>query len=395
MVLANKDQHGYEYNSYIIDRFGRPFTIMRISITHDCNFECFFCHMEGEDPYSKEYLTPEEIGIVAEAASRLGVKRFKITGGEPTLRRDLPEIIEEIRRRAGAEDISMTTNGVLLEMLAKKLRDAGLDRVNISLHSVDLDKFYKITGARLLDRVLRGIDSAINAGYKQVKINMVILKNFNEDDVWKLIEIVREKNIVLQLIELHPVGEGRKVFSRYHTFLDELENELAKIARMRIRRELHNRPIYYLDGGGAVEIVRPVKNPLFCAACTRIRLTADGYLKPCLVRSDNLVPIRNILRMDISREEKVRLVIEALLASNSLREPSAYWRIGYEFEKIVYRYLGNGSPIQSTPRIRIEIPKRPTLPNIRYIFGGNREKPGHVEKSVTGRGNVRYAIEDL
>jgi hypothetical protein len=105
--------------------------------------------------------------------------------------------------------------------------------------------------------------------------------------------------------------------------------------------------------------------------------------------------MRNILRMDISREEKVRLVIEALLASNSLREPSAYWRIGYEFEKIVYRYLGNGSPIQSTPKIRIEIPKRPTLPNVRYIFGGNGEKPGHVEKSVTGRGNVRYAIEDL
>jgi len=375
----------------IVDRFGRPFTIMRISITHDCNFRCFFCHMEGEDPDSKSYLTPEEIGMVAEAAARLGVRRFKITGGEPTLRRDLPEIIREIKERAGAEDISMTTNGVLLETLARRLREAGLDRINISLHSTDPEKFYRITGARLLDRVLRGIDAAIEAGYRQIKVNMVILKDFNEDDVWELIEIAREKKLVLQLIELHPVGEGRKVFSKYHTFLDDLEAKLARIARMRVRRELHNRPIYYLDGGGAVEIVRPVKNPLFCAACTRIRLTADGYLKPCLVRSDNLVPIKDILRMRAERERKIELLVEALLVANSLREPSAYWRIGADFESMVHRYLGNGAT-PDPPRIRVEIPRRPATPNIRYILGGNGEKPGAPGRKEDLR---VYTIEEL
>jgi len=389
--VYSEDNSVNKIDAPIVDRFGRPFTIMRISITHDCNFKCFFCHMEGEDPASKTYLTPEEIGMVAEAAARLGVRRFKITGGEPTLRRDLPEIIGEIKVRAGAEDISMTTNGVLLETLARRLRGAGLDRVNISLHSTDPDRFYRITGTRLLDRVLRGIDAAIEAGYRQVKINMVILKNFNEGDVWKLIEVAREKNLVLQLIELHPVGEGRKVFSKYHTFLDDLEARLARIARMRVRKELHNRPIYYLDGGGAVEIVRPVKNPLFCAACTRIRLTADGYLKPCLVRNDNLVHIKNILRMDVGREKKIELLVEALLAANSLREPSAYWRIGGDFEAMVYRYLGNGDS-SDLRRIRVEMPKRPGIPNIRYMLGENGGKPGSLGKK---QGLSAYVIEEL
>lgn len=385
--------NGSGASSYIVDRFGRPFTIMRISITHDCNFRCFFCHMEGEDPYSKSYLTPEEIGIVAEAASRLGARRFKITGGEPTLRRDLFDIIMEIRSRGKAEDVSMTTNGFLLEEIAGKLRSAGLDRVNISLHSIDEERFYRITGTRMLDRVLRGIDAAIRAGFRQIKINMVILRSFNEDDVWRLIDFVREKNLVLQLIELHPVGEGRKVFSRLHTFLEDLEERLARSSRMKIRRELHNRPVYYLEGGGVVEIVRPVKNPLFCAACTRIRLTADGYLKPCLVRSDNLVSIRDILRSDMDREEKVKRVVEALLLANSLREPSAYWRIGDDFERMVNRYLGNGSHGDHYERLRISIPKRLTMPNIRFIEL-NTETMGKAIPVIKRR-NARYSIEDL
>jgi cyclic pyranopterin phosphate synthase len=392
-VLASSNQP--RNGDYIIDRFGRPFTIMRISVTHDCNFKCFFCHMEGEDPYSRQYLTPEEIGIVAEAASRLGVKRFKITGGEPTLRRDLPDIIREIKLRAGAEDISMTTNGVLLENLAKKLRDSGLDRINISLHTLDDNKFYMITGTRMLSRVLRGIDAAIDAGYRQIKINMVILKNVNEEDVWRLIEIVRERKLVLQLIELHPVGEGRKIFSKYHTFLDELENKLMNVARMRIRKELHNRPVYYLEGGGAIEIVRPVRNPLFCAACTRIRLTADGYLKPCLVRSDNLVPIKDILRMNISRGRKVELLVEALLEANSRREPSAYWRIGEDFERSVYRYLGNGSSIQDQLRIRLEIPRRPATPNIRSILEGDGEKKEGLKEKKYIIYSLKYPADEL
>ncbi len=378
-------------NSSMIDRFGRPFTIMRISITHDCNFKCFFCHMEGEDPYSKSYLTPEEIGMVVEAASRLGARKFKITGGEPTLRRDLPEIIAEIRRRGRAEDISMTTNGVLLRSLAHRLRDAGLDRVNISLHSLDPEKFYKITGAGLIERVLDGVDAAIEAGFKQVKINMVILKNFNEEDVWKLIDFVRGKKIILQLIELHPVGEGRKIFNKFHTFLDDLEERLSKSSRMRIRRDLHNRPIYYLEGGGAVEIVRPVKNPIFCAACTRIRLTADGYLKPCLVRSDNLVPIKEILRADADRETKIRMLVEALLLANSLREPSAYWRIGPEFERDVQRYLGTRTSVDGSNKIRISIPKKPHL-NTRFISATEKG----ITMAIRSRDQVnRYEIEDL
>ncbi|MEM2302152.1 MAG: GTP 3',8-cyclase MoaA [Sulfolobales archaeon] len=380
-------------NGHIIDRFGRPFTIMRISITHDCNFKCFFCHMEGEDPESKNYLTPEEIGMVAEAASRLGARRFKITGGEPTLRRDLPEIIKEIKEKGRAEDISMTTNGVLLRNIATKLREAGLDRVNISLHSLDPEKFYQITGTKLMDRVLEGVDAAINAGFKQIKINMVILKNFNEDDVWRLIDFVRGKKIVLQLIELHPVGEGRKIFTRFHTFLDDVEEKLSKTSKMRIRKELHNRPIYYLEGGGAVEIVRPVKNPIFCAACTRIRLTADGYLKPCLVRSDNLVSIKEILRMDTDRERKIEMLIEALLIANSRREPSAYWRIGEEFEREVHRYLGNGALADGTQRIRISIPKKPQL-NVRFI-----DMPIQIaiNNATTPRASTgyKYKIEDL
>lgn len=358
---------------------------MRISITHDCNFSCFFCHMEGEDPSLKDYLSPEEIGIVAEAASILGARRFKITGGEPTLRRDLPDIIRELRLRGGAEDVSMTTNGVLLKRLAKDLRRAGLDRVNVSLHSTDPVRFKQITGRDMIEAVFDGIEAAIEAGFKQIKINMVILRGFNEQDVWSMVEFVRRKGLILQLIELHPVGEGRRVFSKYHAFLEDLEERLSKISRMRVRRELHNRPVYELEGGGAVEIVRPVKNPLFCAACTRIRLTADGKLKPCLVRDDNLVPLKGVLRSSLAREEKVKMVVEAILAANSLREPSAYWRIGEDFEKIVNRYLGQGLSLDGG--LRIALPKRAPTPNVRI----------HVEalNAAVPRRRVLRPVEDL
>lgn len=339
----------------VIDRFGRPLKIMRISVNHDCNFKCVFCHMEGEDPNSRDYLTAEEIGIVAEAASRLGVEKFKITGGEPTLRRDIVEIIEEIKLRAKPKDISMTTNGTMLEKLAHRLREAGLDRVNISLHSIDPDKFYMITQSNTLEKVLAGLEAAIDAGFRQIKINMVVMRGFNEEDIFRLIDLAQERRLTVQLIELHPVGEGRKVFRKYHTFLDSLEKELEKKAKkLKIRRDLHNRPIYYFESGGAVEIVRPVKNPVFCAACTRLRLTADGYLKPCLVRNDNLVGVKDILRRNIPREEKVKQTIKAILEANTRREPSAHWNLGIEKTNGTYRYILQAKLTD----FRIQIPKK-------------------------------------
>ena len=342
-------------NTPVIDRFGRPLKIMRISVNHDCNFKCVFCHMEGEDPNIRNYLTAEEIGIVAEAASRLGVEKFKITGGEPTLRRDIVDIVREIKNRAKPKDISMTTNGTMLEKLAYSLKEAGLDRVNISLHSIDPEKFHIITQSKMLNQVLRGLETALEAGFKQVKINMVVMKGFNEQDIVELIELARKKKLIVQLIELHPVGEGKKIFSKYHTFLEDLEKKLEKEAKeLKIRRDLHNRPIYYFRNGGAVEIVRPVKNPVFCAACTRLRLTADGYFKPCLVRNDNLVEVKTILREDIGREEKIEKVIKAILKANTLREPSAYWKLGIEKTNGSYKYILQNKLTE----YRIQIPKK-------------------------------------
>jgi len=197
------------------------------------------------------------------------------------MRQDLEEIISKMPHHL---DLSLTTNGIFLAERARVLADAGFDRVNVSLDSLNPDIYSKITGGCEddLNKVLKGIDAAINAGLTPLKLNMVMLKE-NEDEVWDLIDFARDKGVILQLIELLDL-EGRGLGGD----LVKIEKELEKRADRIVTREMHRRRKYFIEGA-EIEVVRPIDNTEFCANCTRLRVTSDGKLKPCLLRNDNLV----------------------------------------------------------------------------------------------------------
>jgi cyclic pyranopterin phosphate synthase len=287
----------------MVDSFGRKVTGLRIALTPRCNLRCIYCHHEGEVKPEKE-MPAEMVVSVARAAAELGVRSLKFTGGEPLLRRDLADLLSQMPQDL---DISLTTNGVFLAEQARNLAEAGLDRVNVSLDSLNPKTYRAITGCQEgdLERVLAGIDAAKIAGLWPLKLNVVVLKK-NEREILELIEFSREQGLILQLIELLDL-RGLGISGD----IDGIERSLqAKADSVRIR-EMHRRKKYFLDGA-EVEVVRPMDNTEFCANCTRLRVTSDGKIKTCLLRNDNLIEIGTC---DC---EKIK---ELLQAANERREP--------------------------------------------------------------------------
>jgi GTP 3',8-cyclase len=304
----------------LTDNCGRPLLNLRISITQRCNNRCAYCHREGEVQRanrSAELMSVQEIVRITKVAVGLGIARIKLTGGEPLMRKDLPEIVHGISEIAGLRDLSLTTNGLLLGGgMAKKLKDCGLKRVNISLPSLNPETYHKLTGGNL-EAALQGVKAAIEADFRPVKLNTVVLKDVNVGDVPDLIEYAGRNNIVLQLIELDPVNVGDKYYLEHHRSLEEQETMLkAKAISVEKRPFMHNRLIYHLPNA-TVEVVKPIENTDFCIHCTRMRVTSDGKLKPCLMRNDNLTDILTPIRKGASDEELKQLFVKA----NLLREP--------------------------------------------------------------------------
>lgn len=274
------------------DKFGRPVTGLRISVTEECNLNCFYCHREGCSAGSRQ-MSAGEIGKIVQLAKELGMRKVKLTGGEPLLRKDIKEIVAAVTA-AGMEEVSMTTNGTLLAKIAAELADAGLNRVNISLDTLDEATYKRITGRQLLHEVFEGIDASLAAGLTPVKLNMVLLSGINEHEVERMINYTSERGIILQLIELLDAGE--KNFTIYHHDLADIEQSLRERAiAIRTRRSMQARRKYILPEG-EVEAVKPMHNSEFCMHCTRLRLTPDGFLKPCLMRNDNLVDVLSHVR---------------------------------------------------------------------------------------------------
>jgi cyclic pyranopterin phosphate synthase len=303
----------------LTDNCGRPLLNLRISITQRCNNHCLFCHREGEVKranISAEKMTAEEIVRIAKIAISLGIARVKLTGGEPLMRKDLPEIISGISGVPGLKDLSLTTNGLLLSSMARDLCERGLKRVNISLPSLNAETYQKLTGGNL-QQALTGVEAAVEAGFCPVKLNMVLLKDVNVDDVPDMIEYARQTGVILQLIELDPINVTSNYYSTHHRSLDEQEQMLKeKAVTIEKRPFMHNRLIYHLPNV-TVEVVRPIENSDFCMHCTRIRVTSDGKLKPCLMRNDNLTDILTPVQEGTSDEQLKQLFIKA----NLLREP--------------------------------------------------------------------------
>jgi len=301
----------------LVDPHGRPINSLRISLTQRCNFNCFFCHQEGEHSPGEE-LTADEIEAAVTVAAELGITKIKLTGGEPLLRDDVIDIVRRIAPHV--EEVSMTTNASLLDEKACSLKESGLSRVNVSLHTLNPGGFKEITGCSDEALVRRGVEAALRCGLHPVKLNMVVMKGLNDGEIPEMIGFSREMGTVLQLIEFQELENGAEHYVKYHVDLRPVEAELESKAVRVVERELHRRRVYYLADGAQVEVVRPMHNSRFCAYCTRLRLTSDGRLKPCLMRDDDLVPFVELLRAGEPRER----LVEAFREAVACREP--FWR---------------------------------------------------------------------
>lgn len=280
----------------LFDNWGRPTLNLRISLTQKCNLNCVYCHREGQTLSSTSTeMTTEEVVKIARIAVSLGISRIKLTGGEPLLRPDILDIIKGIAKLPGLIDLSMTTNGSRLVSLAKPLREAGLMRVNVNLPTLD-NKTYGVLNGGSIRKVLDGIRAAVKAGLYPVKLNMLVLKGVNDKEIPSMIAFARQTETILQLIELEPVNIDDLFYSRYFYSLEGVEAELKEQAlKVKTRGDMQNRRIYFLPKV-KVEVVHPIENTEFCACCTRLRVTSDGKLKPCLMRNDNLVDILTPMR---------------------------------------------------------------------------------------------------
>ena len=266
------------------DNYGREIDYLRVSITQRCNLNCVYCGKQDCEKKETE-LPPETIGTLVRAFAACGIKKVRITGGEPLVRADVCEIIRAVRAVPGIETIGLTTNGVLLAPLAKELKEAGLDSVNISLDSTDGSTYRHLTGADVLDKVFAGIDAAQEAGLTPLRINAVLMKGVNDDGASALIELAKEQPIDVRFIELMPFSEagenadvlvtGVELLQRF-PFLTPVENQEDATAR------------YYTAPGfiGRVGLIDPVSHK-FCDRCRRVRLLSDGKVKPCLAFDDS------------------------------------------------------------------------------------------------------------
>ena len=294
----------------LTDEFGREVSGVRVSLTDRCNFDCVYCHNEGlgdtrgpMEPQDDE-MSADDVVRFLEIAAEFDVEAVKFTGGEPMLRDDLEEII---RRTPDSMEVSLTTNGTFLPGRAPHLVDAGLERVNVSQDALDPEAFAEITKSGAYDRVIEGVEAALDAGLDPVKLNMVVFEH-TAGYVPEMVDHVAENDgLQLQLIEYMPELTGHPEWNieieRVHDWLAERAEEIE-------RRDMHDRKRYWVSSGegcdrsgsstvGMVEIVDPVENPTFCANCHRVRVTHEGYLKGCLNRNDDLRPMGEMSKPEI------------------------------------------------------------------------------------------------
>jgi cyclic pyranopterin phosphate synthase len=296
----------------LVDGFGRVHDNLRISVTDRCNIRCFYCMPENEVRFveRREILDFEEIERFARVAAGLGIRKIRVTGGEPLLRRNLPFLIGRLAAIPGIEDLALTTNGVLLDDLATPLYDAGLRRLNVHIDTLDRQRFAEITRRDDLPRVLAGLETAKRAGFK-IKLNAVAVKNLVEPDIVPLARFARENGFEVRYIEFMPL-DHQNLWDRGKVLLADdilamLSREISPLIPVPDPDPRAPASEYlYQDGRGTVGIIASVSKP-FCLNCNRIRLTADGKLRYCLfaIEEDDL---KSLMRSGASDEEIADLV---------------------------------------------------------------------------------------
>ncbi|QER42404.1 GTP 3',8-cyclase MoaA [Thermodesulfobacterium sp. TA1] len=297
----------------LIDPFGRKIEYLRISVTDKCNFRCIYCftHKNWKWLPHQEILRLEEIEEVVRVGAKLGVKRVRLTGGEPLIRKNIEVLVERIASITGIEDLSLTTNGYFLEELGEKLKKAGLKRLNLSLDTLNPEKFRKITGVDGFEKVIRSLDLALELGFSPVKVNVVVIRGFNDEEVLDLAKLTIEKPIEVRFIEFMPIG-GNSLWDESHIVeVVEIKKILEAYQPLLPANSVGGGPakVFRWKGAkGKIGLISPISEH-FCHRCNRFRITADGRLRTCLF-SDFEINLKTALReKKVSLEE---LFIQAL-----------------------------------------------------------------------------------
>ncbi|MBB6672346.1 GTP 3',8-cyclase MoaA [Cohnella nanjingensis] len=281
--------------SALIDRFGRKHTYLRISVTDRCNLRCLYCMPEEGMKFMDQdrLLTYSQIAEVARAAAGFGISKLRVTGGEPLVRPGLDELIAELKAIPGIDEISLTTNGILLAPQAAKLKAAGLDRVNVSLDTLDATRFKFIARRGDLGKVLEGVQAAAEAGLTPIKLNCVLLKGVNEDEIVRFLRLSMEQPLHVRFIEYMPIGHDDAGWRDHYLPLSRVLEEAAREglavepAAEAPQGSGPSENFRIRGGAGTFGLIHPVSNH-FCSNCNRLRLTAEGDLKPCLYWVDEL-----------------------------------------------------------------------------------------------------------
>ncbi|MCY2962547.1 MAG: GTP 3',8-cyclase MoaA [Planctomycetota bacterium] len=301
----------------LLDSFGRVHTNLRISVTDRCNIRCFYCMPADNVQFMnrRELLTFEEIERFVRIAVPLGLRKIRLTGGEPLVRRDLHRLVEKLAAIPEIEDIGLTTNGILLAEQAQELYDAGLRRINVSLDALDPEKFEKITRRTGYEKVIEGIQAAQRVGFDPVKVNAVAVRGLTEDEAAPFGRFARETGVEIRFIEFMPLDAdnnwGRDKVLFKHEILEILSREIMPLVPMS-EQDPHApaSEFQFVDGVGRIGIIASVSEP-FCMSCDRFRITADGKLRNCLFSLEE-TDVKSMLRDNAADAEIARAIRESI-----------------------------------------------------------------------------------
>ncbi len=299
----------------IIDQFGRSFTYVRIALNEQCNLRCIYCMPEEGIDFRTEdkLLTTKEICRFIKIISKMGVSKIRFTGGEPLLRKDLPKLIQFAKGTPGLESVHLTTNGLLLSKQIQELEKAGLSGINISIDTLDYEKFQKITRRDGLDLVLDGLEKAMQSTIKSIKLNVVAMRDFNNDEIMDFVALTKDSDITVRFIELmpfdsHQIWKTGKFYGADH-IISDLDKQLGELKNVAGSPTEHH--VFKIDDYKGKVAVIPAYSRSLCGACNRVRITADGKLLNCLY-SQSETNLRGMMRSGASDEEiqdKIRKVM--------------------------------------------------------------------------------------
>jgi GTP 3',8-cyclase len=310
----------------LIDKFGRQITDLRISVTDRCNFRCVYCRSADPENHvdSEELLRWDELTRLARILVGLGIRKVRVTGGEPLVREGIEDFVASLRD-IGVSDLSMTTNGHLLAERCDRLVAAGLNRINISLDSLDPARFERVTRTKSFGKVMAGIDAAQASPLRPVKVNAVLVRGLNDGEVEAFAEFARERELIMRFIEFMPLDADRHWSRELVVTAAEIKRRIEArwpLVPVAHERSETARKYRFADGRGEIGLVAPVTQP-FCGFCSRIRLTADGKLRTCLFSKDDH-DLKSLLRGGASDDEiacEIRAIVDEKEEGHRINEP--------------------------------------------------------------------------